>query len=167
MDIGSGTAFPVLKELVELATGIIKNEYSLWRDKKIEEKEKFQEANKKLRMAMSTSMRHMESAVLQLGPKRVFYAMALAENVTKITYELDKVAEEIRDILPKEVYDATKNLADSFSKWQTELNIYKTVQQGKTGSTTVIPEDMNWRSYSPGGMLDVLKTFFSSLEDLC
>lgn len=154
-------AVPALLKMIEFASPILRDEYSRWRQGKIEDKERFKEANKKVRVATSRSIVHMQNSMMSLGSKRIFLARTLAENVSKIAYDLDEAAEETKDIMKREVYEATKNLARAFNKWQTELNPYK-LTTGKTG----IREDMKFRSYSPGEMMTLLDTFYRSLEDL-
>lgn len=154
-------AFPTLLKMIEFAAPVLQGEYSRWRQGKIDDKEKFREANKKLRVTASRSIVHMQNSLMALGSRRIFIARTLAENVSKIAYDLDEAAEETKDIMKKEVYEATKNLAAAFNKWQTELNPYKL-----TKGNTAIREDMKWRSYSPREMMTLLDAYYKSLEDL-
>ena len=161
------TTFSAVKEGVKAGLEILKIEYSLYRQNTIKEKEKFKDSNKKLKVSTSSSIVLMENAIISSGSKPLFNARTLADNVSKIAYELDRVAEESRGILPKELCNATKDLSRSFSKWQTELNVFKLHGTNEGMSSNVgLEENQKFQTYSSKEMLDILKDFYNSLEDL-
>lgn len=163
----SAIAVEAMTRGIGAAVSIMQSEYTLWRQKKIERKEEFRDANKKLRVAINKSMLHMEYAAIQTGSVRLYRAQTLADKVSEIVYELDGAAEEGRDVLRKEVYDAAKNLAKAFTKWQAELNPFKLRStSGGTATNSALKENQKFRSYSPAEMLGLLREFYQGLEEL-
>ena len=141
-------------------------EYKRWKEGKIQDKEEFKEANKKLRIAVGKGIVSMEEAKINLGEQIVYNARNLANNVTTISFILISVSEEIRGKLPEKVSDETRKLGRAFSSWQTELNVWKLKPPASYGENASLKENQKFRTYSPKEMLDTLSKFEESLDDL-
>lgn len=162
-DLGATT----LKEGVKTIGEIMRTEYKRWREESTLRKSEFKEANKKLRITINNCIVSMERAKLQFETNCIFNAKILANSVSDTASILTNVSEEIRGILPEKVSDETRRLGRAFSKWQTELNVFKmkSINEGMSDNTA-LNEDQKWRTYSPKEMLDTLTEFESNLEEL-
>ena len=156
----------VLKAGVGMIADIMRSEYKRWKEGKIQDKEEFKEANKKLRIAVGKGIVSMEEAKINLGEQIVYNARNLANNVTTISFILISVSEEIRGKLPEKVSDETRKLGRAFSSWQTELNVWKLKPPASYGENASLKENQKFRTYSPKEMLDTLSKFEESLDDL-
>ena len=108
----------ILSEIVKTALNILEFEYKNYRAGKIKNKERFKQANIKMRIILRNCLTRLNLTKAH----NIYIGEKLANVVPEIALDLDKIAIETQDVFPVEVILCTDDECPGFSGFIIKLD---------------------------------------------